>query len=133
MILLDTHTLIWLSTGNSRLGERSRRVIDAGYQEGELAVSAISFWEVAMLVERKRVELSMSVTGWRKDLLGTGLEEVKASGEIGILAATLEDFHGDPADRLITATALEEGAQLITADGKILCWPGNLSRQDATR
>lgn len=131
MILLDTHTLIWLSTGSSRLGKKSKRVIDIGYQEGHVAVSAISFWEVAMLVERKRVELSMSATGWRKDLLGAGLEEVKVGGEIGILAASLENFHGDPADRLITATALEQRAQLITADGKILAWSGNLRRLDA--
>ena len=53
-------------------------------------------------------------------------------GEIGIRAATLPDFHADPADRLIVATALE-GHRLVTADRRILDWPGQLSRLDATQ
>ncbi len=131
MILLDTHTLIWLDKGDRRLGSKARQMADAAYQDGELAVSAISFWEAAMLVDRQRIELAMPILLWRQDLLAAGLIEVKISGEIGIVAATLDSFHGDPADRLITATAAVKQARLVTADRKILGWKGSLQCQDA--
>ena len=60
-----------------------------------------------------------------------GIQEVPVSGDIGILAAELEDFPRDPADRIIAATALTRGATLITADTSILGWQGTLSRHDA--
>lgn len=59
--------------------------------------------------------------------------EIAVDGEIGITAATLQGFHGDPADRLITSTALVRGDRLLTADGKILDWEGVVQRQDARR
>lgn len=133
MILLDTHTLIWLDSGDKKLGAQTRRRIDNALQEEELAVSAISFWEVAMLVDRGRIELSLPTLLWRRDLLSAGLVEIPVSGEIGIAAATLESFHGDPADRVITATAILREAQLFTADDKILRWSGQVERHDARR
>jgi len=133
VILLDTHTLIWLDSGDKKLGAQTRRRIDNALQEEELAVSAISFWEVAMLVDRGRIELSLPTLLWRRDLLSAGLVEIPVSGEIGIAAATLESFHGDPADRVITATAILREAQLFTADDKILRWSGQVERHDARR
>ena len=69
---------------------------------------------------------------WRQEQLLQGLIEIPVDGEIGIRANTLADFHADPADRIIVATALE-GHELITADERILDWPGQLSRLDARR
>ena len=66
-------------------------------------------------------------------MLGFGIEEVPVTGEIGIMAAELEDFPADPADRIIAATALTLGATLVTADRRILDWNGQLSRHDAGR
>ena len=133
MILLDTHTLLWLDSGDSKLGAQARERIDDALQEEELAASAISFWEIAMLLERGRIDLGLPPLLWRRDLLNAGLVEIPVSGEIGIAAATLESFHGDPADRLITATSVLREAQLFTADEKILRWPGALERHDARR
>ena len=133
MILLDTHVLLWLDSADPRLGTEAREAIDEAHRAGELAVSAISFWETAMLIEKGRLKLDMPVHVWRQDLLSAGLREIAVDGEIGITAATLQGFHGDPADRLITSTALVRGDRLLTADGKILDWEGVVQRQDARR
>lgn len=133
MILLDTHVLLWLDSADRRLGAAAREAIEEAHRDGELAVSAISFWEAAMQVEKGRVELEIPADAWRQDLLGAGLREIPVDGEIGIAAATLAGFHGDPADRLITATALVQGSLLLTADQKMLDWIGDVNRQDARR
>ena len=131
LILLDTHTLVWLDAGDGRLGKRARGVIDAALREDELLVSAISFWEVAMLSRKGRLRLRQEPETWRRDLLDRGMVEVPVDGEVGIRAAGLDDFHGDPADRIIVATALA-GHCLVTADRNILNWSSGLERQDAT-
>lgn len=133
MILLDTHVLVWLDTGSKRLGTKCRERIEEAYREGEVAVSAISFWEVAMQESRGRIALSMPTGSWRRDLLASGVREIPVDGEVGIAAATIEDFHGDPADRILAATAILHQTELVTADRKILAWPGALDRFDATR
>ncbi len=132
MILLDTQVLLWSRFGDARFGRRAHQQIERAAREGDIAVSAISFWEVAMLHEKGRLTLLRSVTSWRKALLQEGLVEIPMDGEIGIRAATLPDFHADPTDRLIVATALE-GHRLVTADRRILEWPGPVSRLDATQ
>lgn len=131
MILLDTHALIWYSTGDASLGASARESIEQSLADKELAVSAISFWETAMLVDKGRIELDLAVSGWRRDLLISGLREIPIDGDIGIEAAELDGFHGDPADRLITATTILAGATLITADRRILEWAGTCRRLDA--
>lgn len=131
MILLDTHVLIWLDEGSPRLGGEARRRIDEALAEEALAVSAISFWEVAMLRAKGRITLDMEVTRWRVELLAAGLIELPVGGGVGIAAAELSSFHGDPADRLIVATAVEESAVLVTADERILEWTGDVERLDA--
>jgi PIN domain nuclease of toxin-antitoxin system len=68
---------------------------------------------------------------WRSDLLQAGLQEVPLRGETAIRAAQLQSFHGDPADRMIVATAIENGATLITADAKILSWEPLHQKMDA--
>lgn len=131
MILLDTHVLVWLDAGVERFGDKSRELADRALVDGHLAVSAISFWEIAMLIEKGRLRISMTLDAWRADLLAVGLQELAVTGEIGIQGARLAGFHGDPADRLIVATALQQGARLMTADTGILRWPGNLETDDA--
>ena len=128
--LLDTHVLIWLRAGDPRLGPRSRKEIDRALEENEVAVSAISFWEVEMLRKTIRIELHYAIGEWRRQLMGEGLIELPVDGDISIRAARLTDFHADPADRFIVATALA-GHQLVTADRRILQWPGTLARIDA--
>ena len=131
VILLDTQALVWLALNDSRLGIQARNVIDTAWGDSEAAVSAISFWELAMLQEKRRLDLFSDVAAWRDMLLRDGLVEIPVDGAIGIRANELADFHADPADRLIVATALGGGHRLVTADRRILDWPGSLERLDA--
>jgi PIN domain nuclease of toxin-antitoxin system len=98
-----------------------------------LGVASISFWETAMLVNRGRIALDPSVEQWRLRVLGLGVQEVPLTGDIAIAAVRLDGLHADPADRIIVSTAVATGATLVTADDRILGWPGALKRQDARR
>ncbi len=131
MILLDTHVLVWYTKGLNELGTEAKALADEALSQDELAVSAITFWEVEMLMLRGRLSLMQSTESWRQGLLDRSLIEISVAGNVGIMAANLHDFHRDPADRLITATALHHGAQLITADERILSWAGALLRHNA--
>ena len=131
MILLDTHALIWLVEADPKLGKKVRKLSDQALKINELATSAITFWEVAMLAQRKRIDLSLPADVWRLRLLNMGLMEIPITGDIGITAADLQGFHGDPADRFIAATAILGGGTLMTADKAMLGWPGKMMRQDA--
>ena len=131
VILLDTYVLVWVDEGSQRVGAKSRRLIDDALHEDALGLSAISFWEVAELVHKGRVQLKLDLADWRRELLEYGLEEIPVTGSIGIQVSGLENFHGDPADRLIIATALERRATLVTADERMLGWYGDVPRQDA--
>ncbi|NOU23806.1 MAG: type II toxin-antitoxin system VapC family toxin [Methyloglobulus sp.] len=132
LILLDTHVLIWLDQDDPALGSEARKRADLALQQGKLAVSAITFWETAMLVAKGRVTMTLPIAAWRRDLLSLGLVEIPVDGDIGIAAAQL-DLHGDPADRIIVATAQIRGATLLTADHPLLQWDNSLERFDARR
>lgn len=130
-VVLDTHALVWLLAGDDNLGAGARRLADAAAREDGLLVSAISFWEVAMLSQRGRLSLTVPPSVWRRQALQLGVRESPVTGEIGVAAAKLEGFHPDPADRMIAATALFHGAVLVTADSMVLLWKGSLERLDA--
>ncbi len=132
-VLLDTYALVWLVEGVERLGPESRRLADDAAKQEELLVSAITFWEVAMLAQRERLVLTRPVAEWRRSVLEIGIAEAPLSGHIGILATELDGLPQDPADRMIVATAMEHGATLVTADRPLLGWPGGLPRHDAGR
>lgn len=89
-------------------------------------------WETAMLAIKGRVTIALPVAAWRRDLLRLGLLEFPIDGDIGTAAAQL-DLHGDPADRLIVATAQIKGAALLTADQPLLQWSNVLERLNARR
>jgi PIN domain nuclease of toxin-antitoxin system len=129
--LLDTQAFVWLSAGAAKLGRHSRATIDAAMHANLLYISAISFWEIAMLLSRNRLQFPQAADIWRRDALQAGIAEISISGDIGVAAVLLPNFHPDPADRIIVATALRENALLITADQAILAWPGTLDRHDA--
>ncbi len=130
-MILDTHTLLWMDRDDPVLGAQARRQIEIAWRAGAVAVSAISFWEVAMLAERGRVVLPVPVDRWRADWLQAGLVEIPLDGRIALLSCQLENFHRDPADRFIVATAIDRKAPIMTADQKILDWQGTLERLDA--
>lgn len=96
-----------------------------------MAVSAISFWEVAMLAERGRIRMRRSVPGWRASLLQAGVEERPLDGAVSVRAALYAELHGDTADRFVLASAEVSGATLLTADQRLLAWRGPIERLDA--
>ena len=132
MILLDTYVLLWLDSDAPQLGQQARQVIQEAWQADQVAVSAISFWEAAMLQERGWIALATTPSNWRNDWQAAGLRELPLTGRVALAAVALKGFHADPADRFIKATALEHDALLITADQAILNWPDrSLNRLDA--
>ena len=117
MIVLDTHAWIWWTSAPGRLSKKARAALDSG---GELLVAAISCWEVAMLVQKKRLELDRDVLVWIRQALAQPRVDLAAlSPEIAVRAAGLGDFHGDPADRLVVATALHHRAVILSKDKRI--------------
>lgn len=114
-----------------RIRSTARHLADAAIVTGDLAISAISLWKIALLVRKERSRIGQPLGAWQRDLLQRGVIELPLGGATCIAAAQLEDFHADPADRLIVATVRELGATLLTADEKILPWPGRLDRRDA--
>ncbi len=131
MLLLDTHVLVWLDEGNPRLGTKALQAINQSLATGQLGVASISFWEIAMLVEKGRLDIRMELDIWRLELLRNGLLDIPLESCTALKAGQLQDFHGDPADRMIVATALEHTATLVTADRKILDWGKHLQTIDA--
>lgn len=132
-MVLDTHVLIWLDQGHDALGQESTERTQAAFQRDELFVAAITFWEVAMLERKRRIRMRLRPAVWRKELLDAGLNEIAIDGHIGIVASDIEGLNGDPADRLILAAAQSAGAELVTADQRLLDWRGHLERFDARR
>ncbi|MFN3460556.1 MAG: type II toxin-antitoxin system VapC family toxin [Oceanibaculum sp.] len=131
MLLLDTHAAIWLMDADPKLGSRAKKAIGDAIAKNEAVVSAITFWEAALLVSKQRLTISRPLPLWRERILEMNIAELPMTGEIGILSVQLADLHGDPADRLIAATCLVHNATLLTADRRLLDWKGGLQMQDA--
>jgi PIN domain nuclease of toxin-antitoxin system len=106
-------------------------IVKRAFIEQNLAISAISFWEIAMLMARRRLRTLKSASDQRAKILDAGVLELPLQGEICVLAGELENLHADPADRLIAATAIAHGATLVTADERLLRWRHALPRQNA--
>ena len=130
-VLLDTNALIWLLLDIHRLGPETRQLADSALFDSELLVSAFSFWEVSMLMQKNRMDIEQDMSEWRDAVLDMGVREIARSGDIGILSTELDGLPADPADRIIVATALAREATLVTADARILDWRGTLDRHDA--
>lgn len=113
-VLLDTHVLLWWQAGSERLSTRARVRISTAKR---ILVSPISCWEVAMLVSKGRVRLDRPTAAWVRDLLVQDrVSLAELSPAIAVAAAELADFHGDPADRLLYATARSLQADLLSKD-----------------
>ncbi len=120
-VLLDTHVLVWLVGGDTQLSARARRHIAAATT---VWVSAITPWEIGMLVAKGRLTLAKDLLEWLDEVLA--LPGIRLAGlEPAIAAASSRlpgELHGDSADRIIAATARHLGARLVTADEKLLAY-----------
>lgn len=126
MIVLDTHALLWWASGEREaLSAAAARAIDAELAGGQIMVSSISAWELAMLVDRGRVALSMDIEEWLSVVSQVeAVSFVPVDNEIGVKSVALPGaFHKDPADRIIVATARKLAAPLVTADEEIRRYP----------
>lgn len=123
MIVLDTHIWVWWVHGAPELTPQQNQWLQQ-YESQGLGVSAISCWEVAKLVEYKRLTLSCTVNEWIKQALAyPGIELLPLSPEIAIESTQLPGaFHKDPADQIIVATVRINNCQLLTVDTKILSY-----------
>jgi PIN domain nuclease of toxin-antitoxin system len=119
MIVLDTHTWVWWATEPRRLSRKARAAID---QADALGVCVISCWEVALLVERNRLQLDLDVRTWiRRALADERIETLPLEPDAAVDAALLvqKGFHRDPVDRILYATARAHDAPLVTKDKRI--------------
>lgn len=123
-LLLDTHVWLWLASGTrEKLKPATRKTLEQASVSSPLLVSIISVWEVALLESKKRLRLPMSVNEWVKRALDR--PDIRL---IGLAHATTVidgcrlpgDFHPDPADCLLVATARRENAVIVTQGRKIL-------------
>lgn len=125
MILLDTHAWVWWVASPERLSVSARERIDNEASDLQVHISSISCWELTLLVKKKRLELTMDVEEWiaRSEALPF-FSFVPVDNRIAVLSNHLPgEFHEDPADRIITATASLLEATLITRDQKIRDYP----------
>ena len=126
MIVLDTHTLPWWASGDTgQLSAVAAQAIETELNGGEISVSSISAWELAMLVAKGRIALSMNTGEWL-----SVVSQIEAGSfmpvdnEIAVKSVELPgEFRKDPADRVIVATARKLAARLVTADDKIRGYP----------
>src|SRR3989344_9530618 len=123
MILLDTHVLIWWTSIPEKLSKSAQSAIEGQVKSNkQILVSAISIWEICLLVKRNRLKLALDIESWRKKLEELSeLQFVPVDTTIAAKSVILPDpLHADPADRMIIATAREYGATLITSDKQLL-------------
>lgn len=120
VVLLDTHAVLWWQAESGQLSNRARKRIE---QASNRLVSPVSFWELAMLLGKGRVRLDRPTATWVNDFLSNDRVAVsELTPGVAVRAAELASFHGDPADRMIVASAIGAGVQLVTKDGKIRDW-----------
>lgn len=131
-LLLDTHIVLWLDSGDDQLRPSTRRLIDGCWQNGgSIWLSAVTAWEIALLVDSRRIELDVPIEAWiTRFLERPGIEPAPLSHRAASRAYRLYQLeHRDPADRLLMATAIELACPLVTYDERILRFGTDYGRQ----
>lgn len=125
MIVLDTHTWVWFISDPENLSGAAKNAIESSISRKELYISAISVWEVALLVAKKRMALSMDVADWiSMSERMPFFQFVPIDNRVALKSVQLpQPIHQDPADRIIIATAIVLGAAVVTKDLKLLKYP----------
>jgi PIN domain nuclease of toxin-antitoxin system len=124
MIVLDTHAWIWFISNPDLLSKRAKKAVNAAVKDKSILISSISAWELALLVTKKRIKLTLDVTDWiAKSESLPFIQFVPVTNSIAVKSVNLPlPLHPDPADRIIIATALSVGAPLVTKDKKLLSY-----------
>ena len=120
MIVLDTHVWIWLLAAPQTLSPTAAKAVDQASAPKHILISAISVWELFMLVKKGRLELTVPpaafVTATQRD---PRFQIVPIDERIARRSVELPDIHGDPADRMILATGIELGAAIVSKDRRL--------------
>ena len=121
MIVLDTHVLIWWISDSEKLSPEALKIIEKEKGNGLILVSSISVWELYMLIKKDRLKLTMDTDSWLEKVESLPFVQfIPVDNQIAAKSVNLPgEFHADPADRIIVATAREKGVDLITSDEKI--------------
>jgi PIN domain nuclease of toxin-antitoxin system len=131
-LLLDTHVALWLDGGDERLRASTRRLIDSCWQNaGAIFLSAVTAWEIALLVDTGRIDLDIPVEAWiNRFLERPGIEAVPLGHQAASRSYRLHHLeHRDPADRLLIATAIELARPFVTYDERIVRFGARHGRQ----
>ncbi len=131
-LLLDTHIALWLDSGDDRLRASTRALIDGCWQNGgAILLSAITVWEIALLVDTGRIDLDVPVAAWIERFLDCpGIEAVPLGHQAASRSYQLHHLEQrDPADRLLIATAIELACPLVTYDQRIVRFGKKHGRQ----
>jgi PIN domain nuclease of toxin-antitoxin system len=136
-VLLDTHVLVWHMEGSKKIGKWAQAAVEKAAESDAALVSAITPWEIALLVSKGRLKLGADVMDWLHDALANpGLHVAPLEPEIAVASTRLPfDIHADPADRILVATARHLGATLVTTDQALLelSKKGHFRGMDASR
>lgn len=121
-VIFDTHVFLWHMFGDTTLSAKFRKNIERIQKLHPIYISPISIWEIGLLAERGRISLEMDSLEWVEQALrDPGFTLTPFSPQIAIMSSRLPgEVHGDPADRILIATAFETHAVLVTCDEKIL-------------
>lgn len=125
VIVLDTHTLIWWIDSPKKLSKKATQYIEKNAINKEILVSSISIWEISFLIKKGRLAFTMDLDSWIQKVEDLPiLQFVPIDNNIATKSVFLpQPLHNDPADRMIIATTISEGATLVTSDKKILRYP----------
>jgi len=131
-LLLDTHIALWLDSGDGALRPTTRALIDGCWQNGgTICISAVTVWEIALLVDTRRIELDLPIEAWiARFLERPGIEAVPLAHGAASRSYRLYQFEPrDPVDRLLISTAIELTCPLVTHDERILRFATDYGRQ----
>ncbi|MBE9541494.1 MAG: type II toxin-antitoxin system VapC family toxin [Proteobacteria bacterium] len=125
MILLDTHVWVWFVSNPELLSKAAKNAIDSAMEQKEIFISSISAWEIALLVAKGRLYLTLEVNDWvAKSERLPFLQFLPVDNYVAVKSVNLpQPLHSDPADRIIIATAITIGAPVVTKDEKVLNYP----------
>ncbi len=123
-VVLDTHTLVWLLAGDRRLSSAAVEVVQQAADMNQVFVSAVTPWEIAMLVSKNKLTFACDVQTWLDEALSRpGITLTPLTPAIAVESVRLPgNLNADPADRIIVATARRLRATLVTADAKLLTY-----------
>ncbi len=124
MIVCDTHALVFDALAPEHLGSEAAQVIEKSHRSGDLACADISLWEIAMLIEKGRLKIEASIEDFLAAVIAARrLNVLPVTPAIAALSTSDRVPDGDPADRLIAATAISHGATLVTKDDRLIGLP----------